>query len=114
MITLNEATTDVLKRLDDESAEEWSRDEIAIYLQDGVDNFCRRTKCLYDVVVIPNEPQIGNVNSDLSMYLAQQSAGKRIGPRRLHFTQDSERNIGPGGRVGGSYDGPTTPAKDNS
>lgn len=111
-VSLEAAISDVLARLDDDASQIWSRDEIALYLQDGVDQFCRRTKCLFDIVMIPNEPQIGSVGSDLQLYLAQQRVGTRIGPRRLHFTQDPERNYGVGGQPGGSYDGPTTPAKD--
>lgn len=111
-IFLHEAVSDTLSRLDDSDADVWSRDEIALDLQDGYDTFCRETGCLFDIVVIPNEPQIGSVGSDLQLYLAQQRVGTRIGDRRLHLTSDSERNHGVGGGVGGTLDGPTTPSKD--
>ena len=111
MIDLNTAVNDTLSRLDDEAAEVWSRDEIKLYLQDSYDVLCRRAKPLFDIVVIPNEPQIGSVGTDLQLYLAQHRVGTRIGPRRLHMTGDHERNLGVGGQAGGAYDGPSTTDK---
>ena len=104
--TLDAAITDALDRLGDLANTVWSRDEIGLYLRDGYDLYCRRTKCLFDIYVIENLPPSGNWQTDLEKYLAQQIPGMGLTDSPFHFTNDFERNYGIDGRYGGSYAGP--------
>ena len=72
MTTLFESVSDVLDRLGDLDNDIWSRDEITLHVRDGYDLFCRRTKALFDVIVIENLPRVGNWQTDLEKYLAEQ------------------------------------------
>lgn len=55
-MNLDDSTRSVLFRLDDQEAAVWSVAEIANYLQDGYNQFCRRTRVLFDVIVAPSAP----------------------------------------------------------
>jgi hypothetical protein len=91
---LFDATTDVLFRLDDDATEVWERDEIDLYVRDGYDQFARRTKCIFDIHVIPNVPPVGNWGDDLAKYLAEQKAGMGLTDDPMHRSGgDSERNL---------------------
>jgi len=107
MTTLFEGVSDVLDRLGDLDNDIWSRDEIALYFKDGYDTFCRRTKVLFDTVVIENLPRTGNWQTDLEKYLAEQKPGWGLTDEPFHMTADHERNLGVGGAYGGSYSGPS-------
>ena len=103
--TLDQAAYTVLDRLSDTECKVWSFDEIKLYLQDGHDEFCRRTKCLFDIHVIENVPPTGNWQTDLEKYFAQQRSGWGLTDEPFHMT-GNERNFGTEGRVGGTYAGP--------
>lgn len=104
---LESAVMKVQKRLDDEDGVVWTDAELKMYIQDGYDLFCRRTRCLFDIWVVENTPQVGNWSTDLERFLLEQSSGKGLTDERLHFTADIERNKRVGGLVGGSTEGPT-------
>jgi len=59
-----DAVNNVLERLDDypvlNGESVWTRDEIEIYVKDGYDTFCRKTKCIFDMVYPENVPTPGN------------------------------------------------------
>lgn len=61
---LYDAVNDVLKRLDDyptvSGERVWTRDEIEMYLKDGYNAFCRRTKCVFDFFYPENLATAGN------------------------------------------------------
>jgi hypothetical protein len=110
---LQEVAASVLRRLDDEEAVVWSNDEIELYIKDGYNKFCRETKCLFDIHVIENVPQVGNWSNDLERYLAEQTPGMGLTDAKLHFTEETERDKSLTGQVGGSVTGPvvgTSPA----
>jgi hypothetical protein len=90
---LDPLVTNVLRKLDDTMNEVWARAEIGIYARDGYDDFARRTKCIFDVVVLENTPPVGGVGSDLQRYLAERTPdGATVSDRRIHFTQPGERD----------------------
>jgi hypothetical protein len=97
---LEDAVTDVLTRLADEENKIWSRDEIALYFKDGLDQFCRRSKCLWDIYVIENLPPIGNWQTDLEKYLAEQKPGFGLTDERMGFTAEDERGKPASGDTG--------------
>jgi hypothetical protein len=96
--TLDDAIDDALNRLADKENAIWTRSEMALYVKDGYDQFCRRSKCLWDIYVIPNLPPVGNWGSDLEKYLAEKTAGFGVTDERLQFTAEDER-----GKVTGPY-----------
>lgn len=96
---LRDAVASTLSKLDDEDAIVWSNAEIILYVKDGYDQFCRRTKCLFDMWVIPNVPQSGNWQTDLERYLAEQKSGMGLTDNRMAFTSEFERDLGVGGNV---------------
>lgn len=63
-MNLYTATNNVLKRLDDYpvvgGVAIYTRSEIELYVKDGYDAFCRRTKCLLDFFYPENLPAVGN------------------------------------------------------
>jgi len=106
MTKLFDATSDALDRLGDLDNDIWSRDEIGLYVQDQYDQFCRRTKALFDVVVIENTPPVGNWQTDLERYFALQMPGLAVSDGPFHMTDDSEQGLTAGGQIGGTYRGP--------
>lgn len=103
---LEDAVTEVLNRLADKENQIWSRDEIALYFKDGLDQFCRRTKCLWDVFIIENLPKSGNWQTDLERYLAEQISGFGLTDERAHFTAEDERDKPLSDRFAGGRTGP--------
>jgi hypothetical protein len=110
LTTLEQGTTDVLDRLNDLANKYWSRDEIEQYYKEGYDLFCRRTKCLYDQWVIENIPVTGNWQTDFERYLMEQKPGRGLTDQPMGFTGEHERNVGVGGKYGGSRGVAPTPA----
>lgn len=102
-----DAVASTMRRLDDELGEVWSYDEVLGYIKDGYNMWCRRSRCLFDMHVIPNVPQVGNWSTDLEKYLAEHTPGMGLTDNPLHFTGSHEANLAVGGRVGGSTEGPT-------
>ena len=102
-----DAVCSAQKRLDDEDGTVWAYNEVLLYVKDGYDQLCRRTKCLFDLHVIENIPQVGNWGTDLERSLAEQRPGMGLTDERLHFTAEHERGARVGGLVGGSTEGPT-------
>lgn len=90
---LHTLVTDELRRLDDEAEDYWQRAEMENYSRDGYDEFCRRTGCVFDLVVIENTPPVGDYGSDLTRYLAEHTPGMAIADRRVLFTQPGERDL---------------------
>lgn len=90
-MTKDEAVTEVLDRLADKENKIWSRSEITDYFKDGLDEFCHRSKCLWDIWVIPNISPTGNWTTDLELYYAQNTAGFGHTDERLNFTAEDER-----------------------
>ena len=103
-MTLDDAVTEVLTRLGDKENQIWSRDEIKLYFKDGLDQFCHRTKCLWDVYIIENLPPVGNWQTDLEKHLAEQIPGMQLTDERMHFTAEDERSKSTGG-YSGAYPG---------
>ena len=101
-----DAVTSTQRRLDDEDGTVWAYDEILLYVKDGYNQLCRRTKCLFDMHVIENVPQVGNWGTDLERYMAEQTPGMGLTDNRMHFTGEHERGASVGG-LGGSTEGPT-------
>jgi hypothetical protein len=85
--------------MDDPDGGTWSREEILIYLQDGVDIMCRRTKCLFDMAYIENLPAVGNYSSDEEFELAKQIPGLILTGKR-HFTREVDKMFADPGSVG--------------
>jgi hypothetical protein len=63
-MNLYDAVNNVLKRLDDypttAGEREWTRAEIELYAKDGYNDFCRRTKCVFDFFYAENLATCGN------------------------------------------------------
>ena len=95
MTTHDEATNRVQRQLDDEDGDVWSRDQVKEFLQDGYDNLCRDTECLFDMVMFDAQPQGGNYTRDFER---QFMTGFPI-LGRFNFTREFEREYaGPGAR----------------
>jgi len=110
-MTLDDAVTDILTRLADQENQIWSRDEIKLYFKDGYDQFCRRSKCLWDVYVIPNLPPVGNWQSDLELYYAQTTPGFGFTDDPMMITAEDEKGKpvdGTSGRYPGSRGQPAS------
>ena len=105
MITGYDAVCSAQRRLDDEDAVVWSYNELFLYVKDGYNQLCRRTKCLFDLHVIENVPQIGNWGTDLERHLVEQTPGMQLTDNRIHFTAEHERDARLGNAVGGSTEG---------
>lgn len=103
---IDDAVTEVLDRLADTENQIWSRDEIKAYYQDGLDMFCRRTKCLWDIHVIENLPPVGNWQTDLEKYIADHTPGLSTTDERLIFTADDEKSKPLGGGAYAGHRGP--------
>lgn len=97
-------TSDTLDRLGDLDNDIWARSEIEIYLQDASDLFTRRTKCIYDRVVIPNLTQAANWTTDLEYSFISQRPGSNLSDMPIQRTGDEA--LGVTGRVGGAYGQP--------
>jgi hypothetical protein len=110
--TLEAGVTDVLDRLGDLDNKIWTRAETELHLQDGYDLFCNATKCLFDVYMIENLPQIGNWQTDLERFHAQSRSGWGLTDDKMHYTSAKERSSGYGpaenAGVGGSYASPVS------
>jgi hypothetical protein len=104
---LRDAIIKTQHRLDDDDGVVWAYDELALYVKDGYDLFCRRTRCLFDIHVLDNVPQTGNWSTDLERYLAENTPGMGLTDARLQFTAGYERDKPIGPLVGGSVEGPT-------
>jgi hypothetical protein len=99
--TLHEAVDDVLDRLGDKANGIWTRAEIELFYKDGYDQFCRRTRCIFDKWAIENLPVTGNWQTDLEKYLMEQKAGRTLTDQPMGYTAEHEKNLGVGGRYGG-------------
>jgi len=102
-----DAAVSASKRLDDEDGTVWTLAEMMLYAKDGYAELCRRSKCLFDMHVIPNAPQVGNWSSDLEWYLASKTPGMALTDEKMHFTAGHEKGLIPGGHVVGPLEGPT-------
>lgn len=107
---LCDATTDILDRLNDSDNDIWSRSEIDDYFTDGLDKFCRETQCLFDIHVIPNQPVVGNWQTDFEKWYAQQTAGMGLTDERMTHTANYLRDYGVEGAYAQSYATNPTPA----
>jgi hypothetical protein len=100
---IDAAITDVLDRLGDLDNDYWSRSEIKQYYKDGYDQFCRQTKCLFDVHVIPNQPVVGNYQTDFERYYAENKPGMGLTDEPMSHTANYLRDKGTEGRYAPSY-----------
>jgi hypothetical protein len=98
-VTLNDLISGTLGRLDDDDAEIYSRDEIGVYVKDGYDQLCRRSRCLWDMAYIENLPAVGNYSSDEEFEMMKQVPGVLLTGKR-NFTREVDREFAPAGSVG--------------
>lgn len=103
-VTLDAAVDRVLDRLDDlkgRTAETlvYSRAEIKLYIKDGYDRLCRRTKCLWDQVYIENLPATGNWSTEEEYELAKEIPNLILTGKR-NFTREVDKILAPAGSVG--------------
>lgn len=96
---LDEVVTKVLVKIEDVEEKVYSRAEIAIYVKDQYNQFCRRTKCLFDMAYVENLPAIGTHSSDEEYEAAKQIPGLLLGHKRT-FTGEADRRHAPAGSVG--------------
>lgn len=94
---LDNAVDEVLDRLGDLDNDIWSRDEIKLYVKDGYDEFCRRTKCLFEVHVIPNVPVAGNWTTDFERKYISEQPGMGATDEPMGATGEYLRDVGEGG-----------------
>ena len=99
MKTLEQTISSTLERLDDSEAGVYSRDETAVYIQDGYDRVCRRSKCLFDIHYVENLPAVANCSSAEEFEMAKQIPGLILTGIR-HFTREVDRDIAPPGSIG--------------
>jgi len=94
MRTLTDATNNVLRQLDDEDEDVWTRDQIEDWVQDGYDMLCREAKCLFDMVMFDRQPRVGNHTRDFEKdYMS--------GPifERFNYTYEDEKEyVEPGAK----------------
>jgi hypothetical protein len=93
-LTLREASDKVLRQLDDEDEDVWTRSQIEDWVQDGYDKLCRESKCLFDMLMFDRQPALGNHTRDFETEYMD-------GPifARFNFTRESEReHVEPGAK----------------
>jgi hypothetical protein len=59
-ITLKQSADRVMRHLDDETGDVWSRDQIENFIQDGYDNLCREGELLFDMIMFDRQHYAGN------------------------------------------------------
>lgn len=93
---LHEVVTSVLERLDMPAREDvWTREELTSYAGCGLDDMCRETKCLFDVIVLDSLAPIGNYTSYVEKQLADEAGLPTCG--QINFTMEWERDYADGG-----------------
>lgn len=93
-----ELVTNILDRLDDPTANNWTREELTSYAGCGYDDLCRDTKCLFDQIVLDSLAPIGNYNSYEEKVLAEAAGFSTCG--QFNFTNETERNYAPSSAIG--------------
>ena len=92
-ITLRQASSHVLRHLDDETEDVWTRVQINNWVQDGYDELCRQAEVLFDMVMYDRQTNIGNYTRECEKDYMD---GMPIFGR-FNFTRESEREyMGPG------------------
>lgn len=96
MITKDESVNRVMRALDDEDAEVWSRVQVEDFVEDGYDHLCREAECLFDMKMYTSQYSAGNYTRDFEKdYLP---AGM-VDLGRFNFTREWEREfVEPGAR----------------
>lgn len=64
MITADEALTDLQRQIDDTDGEQFSRERLLEFLQDGYDHICRDAECLFDAETYDTQPFAANYTKD--------------------------------------------------
>ena len=64
MITKDEAVDRLLRALDDEATEVWTRAQAEEFIEDGYDHLCREAECLFDMKMYTSEYSTGNYTRD--------------------------------------------------
>lgn len=96
---LDGMTTKTLNRLEDLEARVWGRDEVAVYIKDAYDTFCRRTKCIFDFHYIENLPAVANYSSDEEFDCVKGIPNLLLTGKRT-FTNEADRPFAGAGAVG--------------
>ena len=60
MITFQQSVNRVQRKLDDEDALVWTREQVEDFIIDGYDHITRETECLFDMVMFDDQPLTGN------------------------------------------------------
>jgi len=112
--TKHQLIDDILDRLNDLDNDIWSRAEIDLHLKDGYNSYARATRCFFDIVVIENLPVLGNWQTDLERYLAEQEpVGKSLTDQPMGYTGQHEATMTPGGPYAHTPNKQPTPATSN-
>ena len=64
MISFYESVNRVQRKLDDEDALIWTRDQVEEFVIDGYDHICREAECIFDMVMFDDQPLTGNYTRD--------------------------------------------------
>lgn len=67
MITKEESISRLQRRLDDETEEVWTREQLGSFLQDGYDKLCRSAECIYDQIMYDTQPRTGNYTREFEL-----------------------------------------------
>jgi hypothetical protein len=97
MKTKKEAVDHVMRALDDEEAEVWSRALIEDFVQDGYDHLCREAECLFDMKMWTNHHSTGNYTRDFE---ADYLPPGMVNLGRFNFTREWEREFVEPGAIG--------------
>jgi len=96
MISKTESVNRVMRALDDETGDVWTRAQIEDYVEDGYDHLCREADCLFDMKMYTNHYSVGNYTRDFEKdYLPE----GLVDLGRFNFTREWEREfVEPGAR----------------
>jgi hypothetical protein len=96
MISKAQAVDRVMRALDDETGDVWTRAQIEDFVEDGYDHLCRDAECLFDMKMYTNEYSVGNYTRDFEKdYLPE----GLVDLGRFNFTREWEREfVEPGAR----------------
>ncbi len=94
--TLQTASGRVMRQLDDEDGDVWTRSQVDSFIQDGYEKLCRETDCLYDMHMFDSQPQAGNYTRAFEV---EYMTGMPIFGQ-FTFTKESDRQYAGPGAIG--------------
>jgi hypothetical protein len=91
MTTLKQSADRIMRHLDDETGDVWTREQIENFIADGYDKICREAQPLFDMIMFDRQPYTGNYTRPFERDYMD---GWPI-LRQFNFTKESDREYLP-------------------